>query len=407
LQNWKRNAALFLTGQALSLWGSMIAQYAIVWHVTLATRSGTAMTLFTIVGLLPMFFISPFAGVWADRFDRKRVINLADGSVAFASLIAALFLAAGVDSIWMLLSCVVVRSLGQGVQMPAVGSFIPDIVPAGQLTRVNGLQGSIQSFAALTAPATSGAMMTFVPLEALFFLDVATAIIGISIVMFLVKAPGKPTAAGSGERQGVAYFRDLKEGIRYMRSRGHVLRMIILSSAFFFLSAPAAFLTPLQVTRNFGDDVWRLSAIEILFSGGMLAGGLLISAWGGLKNRIHTMTLSCVLCGLLGAALGAATNFPLYLVITAALGVSLPLWRAPSMVLLQTTVNPAFMGRVLSVFAMAPSVMMPLGMVVFGPLADVISIDAILVATGVLISLLSIPLVTSKTLIKAGRASSS
>ena len=405
MQTWKRNTALFLTGQALSLWGSMIAQYAIVWHVTLATRSGTAMTLFTVVGLLPMFFISPFAGVWADRFDRKRVINLADGSVALASLLAALFLLAGVDSIWMLLGCVVVRSLGQGVQMPAVGSFIPDIVPAEQLTRVNGLQGSIQSFAALTAPAMSGAMMTFAPLETLFFLDVATAIVGISIVMFLVKAPGESTAADGSKRKGAAYFRDLKEGVRYMKKHGYVLRMIILTAVFLFLFAPAAFLTPLQVTRNFGSDVWRLSAIEIIFSVGMMAGGLLIGAWGGLKNRIHTMTLSCALCGLLAALLGAATNFSLYLVIMAALGVSLPLWNAPSMVLLQTTVNPSFMGRVLSVFTMVSSVMMPLGMVVFGPLADVISIDAILMATGVLVSLLSIPLVASKTLIKAGRAS--
>jgi DHA3 family macrolide efflux protein-like MFS transporter len=363
------------------------------------------MTLFTIAGFLPMFFISPFAGVWADRFNRKYIINIADAAIAFVSLLAAVFIMAGVDSIGILLCCAVIRSLGQGVQMPAVGSFIPDIVPQEQLTKINGFQSSIQSFTTLTAPAISGAMMAFAPLESLFFLDVITALIGISIVLFFVKTPEKEKSAQERmEQKSAVYFHDLKEGIQYIRKHGYVLRMIILSAVFLFFFAPAAFLTPLQVTRNFGNDVWRLSAIEITFSIGMMTGGILIGLWGGFKNRIYTMTLSCALCGLLAAGLGLAPNFLLYLVIMAILGVSLPLWNAPSMVLLQTTVEPAFMGRVLSVFTMVSSTMMPLGMVVFGPVADVLSINMLLIGTGILVALLAIPLITSKTLLEAGRS---
>ncbi|MDR0687041.1 MAG: MFS transporter, partial [Dysgonamonadaceae bacterium] len=156
--NWKKNTALFLVGQALSLFGTMVVQYAIMWHITLKTQSGSMMTLFTVAGFLPMFFISPLAGVWADRFNRKYIINIADGAVAFVSLLAAVFIMAGGDSIILLLICTVMRSLGQGVQTPAVGAFIPDIVPEEQLTKINGFQSSIQSFVTLTAPAISGAM---------------------------------------------------------------------------------------------------------------------------------------------------------------------------------------------------------------------------------------------------------
>jgi DHA3 family macrolide efflux protein-like MFS transporter len=248
-------------------------------------------------------------------------------------------------------------------------------------------------------------MMAFTPLESLFFLDVITAIIGISIVLFFVKTPEKTKSIlPETEHNGTAYFHELKEGMEYIRKHGYVLRMLILGAVFLFFFAPAAFLTPLQVTRNFGNDVWRLSAIEITFSIGMMAGGILIGVWGGFKNRIYTMTLSCGLCGLLSVGLGLAPNFFLYLAIMAVLGISLPLWNAPSMVLLQTTVEPAFMGRVLSAFTMVSSTMMPLGMVVFGPFADIVSINILLVGTGIAVALLCIPMMTSKTLLEAGRS---
>jgi DHA3 family macrolide efflux protein-like MFS transporter len=403
--SWKKNTVLFLIGQTLSLFGSMVVQYAIMWHITLKTQSGTMMTLFTIAGFLPMFFISPFGGVWADRFNRKYIINIADGAIAFASLVVAVLIMAGFENLGLLLFCAVIRSFGQGVQMPAVGAFIPQIVPEEHLTKINGIQSSMQSLTTLAAPMISGVLMTFASLEMLFFLDVITAIIGISIVIFFVKIPKtEKSVPDAPEQKGVSYFHDIKEGINYIKKHGYVLRMIVISAMFLFLFAPAALLTPLQVTRNFGNDVWRLSAKEITFSIGMMAGGVLIGMWGGFKNRIYTMAFSCVLCGVLAIGLGLAPNFRIYLVIMAVMGLSLPLYNAPSMVLLQTTVEPAFMGRVLSVFTMLSSTMMPLGMIVFGPVADTVSINILLIGTGILVTLLGIPMIASKTLREAGKS---
>jgi DHA3 family macrolide efflux protein-like MFS transporter len=163
--NWKKNVVLFLTGQALSIFGSMVVQYAIVWHITLKTQSGMMMTIFTVAGFLPRFFISPFAGVWADRFNRKYLINISDGVIAFASLIVAVLFLFGFDHVGILLLCAVIRSFGQGVQNPALGAFLPQIVPKEHLTRINGLQGSIDSFTTLAAPAASGILMTLTSLD--------------------------------------------------------------------------------------------------------------------------------------------------------------------------------------------------------------------------------------------------
>jgi DHA3 family macrolide efflux protein-like MFS transporter len=406
--NWKKNTALFLGGQALTIFGSSVVQYAILWHITLGTQSGTMMTVFSIALFLPMFFISPSGGVWADRFNKKHIINMADGAVAAASLIVAIFLFSGFDHVGILLACAVVRSLGQGVQLPAAGAFIPQIVPQEHLTRINGIQGSIQSISMLAAPMASGALMTFAPLEMLFLLDVITAIVGISILFFLVKVPGTVTPAVQNNEQesghkGIDYFHDLKEGLRYIRKHGFVFRLIVFSIAFFIAVSPTAFLTTLQVTRDFGADVWRLTAIEVVFLAGMIAGGLLIAAWGGFRNRIYTMALSCALCGIEAIGLGVAPVFALYLAIMGIMGLTMPLYNTPVMVLLQTKVEPAYMGRVLAVFNMVSSIMMPAGMLLFGPLADVVTIDALLIVTGAFIVLLCIPFAASKTLREAGK----
>ena len=405
--NWKKNTVLFLTGQALTIFGSMVVQYAILWHITLKTQSGTMMTVFTIAGFLPMFFISPFGGVWADRFNKKYIINIADGAIALVSILVAVFLFLGFDNVGLLLVCAMMRSLGQGVQNPAVGAFIPQIVPTEHLTKVNGIQGSIQSVSMLAAPMASGALMTFAPLESLFLLDVVTAAIGISVLFFCVKlpaavqAPSAPQAPGA-EHKGIDYFHDLKEGLRYVKQHGFILRLIVLSVAFFIAVSPTAFLTTLQVTRDFGAEVWRLTAIETAFLGGMIAGGLLVGAWGGFKNRVYTMALSTVLCGIEAIGLGLAPSFWLYLIVMGAMGLTMPFYNTPSMVLLQTTVEPAYMGRVFAVFNMVSSIMMPAGMLLFGPLADIVTIDSLLIVSGAIIVLLSVPFVASKTLRKAG-----
>jgi DHA3 family macrolide efflux protein-like MFS transporter len=381
----------------------MVVQYAILWHITLKTQLGSMMTLFTIVGFLPMFFISPFGGVWADRYNRKLITNVSDALIALVSLIVAVLLMMGYTHFSILLVCAGIRSLGQGIQMPAAGAIIPQIVPAEHLTRVNGIQTTIQSICTLAAPMVSGVLMALAPLEILFFLDVLTAIIGISILLFFVSVPNIERIGE--EKKGRGYFHDLLEGLRYIRSHELIFKLILFCAIFLIFASPTALLTPLQVIRNFGNDVWRLSAIEIAFSLGMIGGGILIASWGGFRNQRTTMALSCFLLGIVAVGLGVTPNFWLYLGIMAVAGIAIPLFNTPAMVLLQSTVEPEFMGRVLSVFIMVSSSMMPLAMVLFGPAADAVDINLILVGTGIVIALLSTLLVSGRTSREAGNIS--
>ena len=187
MTNWKRNAVLFITGQFLSMFGSMLVQYAITWQITLETKSGIIMTLFTCASLLPMVFVSPFAGVWADRYNRKHLIVIADAAIALVTLGLALAYISGYRNIWLMLIVVAARSFGQGIQQPAVSAMIPQIVPPESLLRFNGIQSSIQSLNMFAAPMAAGALLSFMPIERIFFIDVATAAAGISIIFIFVK----------------------------------------------------------------------------------------------------------------------------------------------------------------------------------------------------------------------------
>lgn len=398
MENWKKNTAAFLSSQAISILGSSLVQYAITWHITLTTKSGVFATLAILCGFLPTFFLSPFAGVWADRYDRKKLIVLADGGIALATLILAFLFMGGRQEIWLLLAAMAVRSLGGAVQQPSINALLPSLVPPEQLTRINGLNSSITSLITLISPMLSGAMMGFVPLHLIFFIDVITAIIGILILLVFVKLPER----AAQDTTQKSYFTDIKQGFSYMINTPFLRRLLPLMMGIWLMIGPISFLTPLQVTRSYGEDVWRLTAIEVAFSVGMLVGGLIISAWGGLKNKTIMMGIFCGLMGLGILALGFKTIFPIYLGIMCATGLVMPMMNTPAIVLLQQKVDPNYIGRVFSIVTMLSSCIAPLGMLIFGPLADVIDIAYILLFTGGVIAIISAILLSNKTLREAG-----
>ena len=399
-KNWKKNIILFLAGQTISLFGSSLVQYAIMWHITLKTQSGLMMTIFIICGFLPTFFLSPFAGVWADRYNRKIIIILADSFIAIATLILAILFWMGHESLWLLFVMSAVRAFGSGVHSPAIGAIIPQLVPEKMLTKVNAVNSSIQSMVFLISPMISAALMSLVTIDKIFFIDVITAAIAIFILVFFLEVP---THSKAMVVQETSYLKDLKEGFSYIKNHAYVKLFFLFSMIFFIFVSPLAFLTPLQVARSYGDDVWRLSALEIAFSSGMMLGGIAMASWGGFKNKIHTMALSTIVTGIGTFALGLRPEFWIYLTMMGLMGITMPLFSTPSTVLLQQKVDPDFHGRVFGVLGMIHSSMMPLGMLIFGPLADLIRIEWLLLVTGVLMFFMSFFLLGSKIMLDAGK----
>jgi DHA3 family macrolide efflux protein-like MFS transporter len=396
--SWKKNVVLFLASQTVSLFGSSLVQYAIMWYLTLTTQSGVVMTASVICGFLPTFFLSPFAGVWADRYNRKALIMISDAFIAVSTLAVAILFFMGYDALWLLFAVSALRALGTGIQTPAVGAILPQIVPEDKLTRVNATNTSVQSLVTLLSPVLSAALLAVLTIEEVFLIDVVTAAIAISILLALRVA----THAKASGKQASSYFSDMREGLAYIKNHGFVRNLCLFSAVFYVLVAPLAFLTPLPVARSYGEDVWRLSATEVTCSMGMIVGGLIMASWGGLRNKAHTMSLSNLAIGACSFALGATPAFWLYLVFMAVCGFAFPVFNTPSTVLLQQKVKENFLGRVFGFIGMLASIMMPLGMLVFGPIADRVPIEWLLVGTGLLMVVMSLFMFGNRELVEAG-----
>jgi DHA3 family macrolide efflux protein-like MFS transporter len=355
-----------------------------MWHIVLETQSGTMMMLYVAVAVLPTFLTSLFGGVWADRYNKKLLINLADGSIALVSLAIAISLFAGQDSFILLLIASMMRALGQGIQQPAVNALIPLIVPKAKLLKINGINSSIQSGIFLISPALAASLMLLAPLQMLFLIDVVTAALAIITLHFFVKVRHEVKEKSS---EKTSHFAELMDGLRYIKSHRFLLLLMIFTAIFIIFVSPLAILTPLLTTRNFGPELWLLSAIEITFAGGMILGGFLVGIWC-FRNKIFAIGMASAVTGLITIVLGVWVSVIPYLVLMVIGGIIFSYFNAPSTTLLQEKVKPNYIGRVLSVFVMLNSLAMPFGILVFGPLADRIDINYIFIGTGIVMFVL-------------------
>lgn len=396
--NWKKNTAIFMSSQAISLLGSSLVQFAITSYITVQTKSGLYATIGILCAILPMFLLSPFAGVWADRYNRKTLIIIADGGIAACTLLVAIAFIMGYESIELLFAALIIRALGSAVQMPCVSALLPDIVPEKHLARVNGINSSIQSLFALASPILGALLLSMIPLGPIFFIDIITAVIAILIMLMALKIPTKEKI----EKISDNYFVEMKQGMKYILNSKFLVEFFAFCSIFFIMMAPAAFLTQVQVVRNYGEDYWHLSTIEVAYSVGMLLGGILITLWRGFKNRVNTIMLAVVLMSLCTFALGIPMPFPPYVFFMGLFGMAMHILNTPAMTMLQEKVDSEFRGRVFGIMTMLNTSMMPLGMVIFGPIADYISIEILLIITGVITLITALCMTRAKALHKAG-----
>lgn len=405
MPGWARRVGLFLAAQTISMFGSFLVQYAILWHLTLTTKSGLILALAAVFGFLPQAIVTIFAGVWADRVNRKVMIIVADAAIALATLLLAFLMLSGVDDLWLIFLVMAVRSVGAGIQMPAVSALIPQIVPSDKLMRVNGISSSIQSAMGLLAPIAAAAVYANMSIVPIFFIDVVTAVIGISLFAFIPV----PSLDRVNDANKPSYFADLKDGMNYIFTHDLVRWVMGVFAIVFLLAVAPSNLSPLVIARNFGTEVWKLTIAEILFSVGMALGGVALATFATKVNKISLIIGTSVAFGVLSMAMGFSPNIWIFYVMFFVIGLIVPSFFTSAMTILQETVEPERQGRVFGFVGIVISLAMPIGMSVLGPLADVFPVESLLVAAGatqIIAVGLAVLLPAGRKAVKAARASS-
>ena len=374
-----KKVILFLISQSVTLFGSTLVQMAVVWYATLLTSSGVWVAAFSVCSYFPQFLVSFWGGVWADRFPRKWLIAGADAAIAAVTMAMTAAIPRIQDPtvlLFLLLLMSAVRSLGAGIQTPAVHAVLPRLVPEEQLMRVNGINAALQSLVQFAAPAAAGAVLVSSSLRSTLLIDVLTAALGICLLCMVPlpfrRLPEKKTSA----------FQELKSGISYAVSNLDAGMLLLIYGGFVFLCVPAGYLSGLFVSRVYGESYGYLTAVELAGFAGMTAGGLLAAFRGQSRKKTRTLRNSLTIFGAMAILMAVSCRFLPYLILMAVYGVALTSVQTALTTLLQEKTEPFMQGRIFGLFSSMYSGFLPLGIAVFGPLADHIPLRILMALSG-------------------------
>lgn len=382
LKGWQKNIGLFLSGQFLSGITSMVVQYAIIWYLTKETGSATVLSLATLLGMIPMVVLSPFVGPFVDRLDKKKLLIVTDSIVAlFALALSITGTLADRFPLWLVFVSLFMRSVAQTFQMPTIQSILPQMVPEAELTRVNGQLGMVQSANMIIAPALGAFLFAFVPMNFLILLDVLGAILGITLLLF-VRVP-KTQALG----EQVHLLTDTKQGFALLVKNKGIWYITLLGAAFTLIFMPAVSMYPLMTLEYFQGTVGQAGLIEVVYSVGMLLGGVVIGVFGKWKNRMTPVLLSFFVIGsafaLSGFLPGNQRGFFWFVVLNTVAGLATPFFSTLLMAMIQQSYEPRYLGRVLGVLNSLMSITGPVGLIFAGPLADRFGVEKLFVIAGI------------------------
>ena len=370
---WKIPFFTIWIGQQFSLVGSSVLQFALVWWLTQLTGSATVLAMATMMWVIPQVFLGPFAGALVDRWNRRVVMIVADSLVALVALWLAYLFWADTMQVWHVYAGLLVRAIGGIFHWPAMQASTSLMVPDEHLTRVAGLNQTMQGALNVIGPPLGALLLAALPFEGIMLMDVGTAMLAI-LPLFFVAIP-QPECTLT-KPKGSTVWSDVREGLHYVWGWPGLLAVMIMAMILNFVINPAFSLMPLLVTEHFKGDALQLGWLESSWGIGLVLGGLLLSTWGGFRRRVYTSLVGLALegLGIMLVGLAPATVFWMAVVGMFVAGSMNALVNGPLFALLQAAVAPEMQGRVFMVVASMSSAAWPLSLAVAGPVADAIGL---------------------------------
>lgn len=373
------------TGQALSMVGSRAGGFALTWWLTRTSGSATILTTASMVMMLPHIFLGPFAGALVDRWNRQRVMIVADSFIALLSaLLAVLFWTESLQ-IWHVYVIMFLRALGGAFHGPAMQASTSLMVPKDQLTRVGGMNQTLQGIMNIVTPPLGAFLMELMPLHAIMAIDVVTAAFAIGPLFFIhIPQPERKSQVRDEAKPSV--WRDVVDGFRYLWHWKGMFMVLMLATLINMTINPGMSLLPILVQKHFQGGALQLGWMNSAWGIGMIAGGVILSAWGGFKSKVLTSMLAMIGMGLGFVLVGLSPADAFWMSIAGlALGGTMnPVVNGPLGALLQAVVAPELQGRVFTVLRSMSALAVPLGLAIGGPISDWLGVQVWFVIGGLI-----------------------
>jgi len=356
----------FWSGQLVSLLGSSISQFVIVWWITLEMESALYLSIAALFGYAPMVVLMPFTGVLVDRWNRKALVGVVDFLQALATVALIFLFSLDVVLIWQVLALLTLRGVFQAFHYPTVMAITPSMVPKDKLSRINGLNYLFTGAVNLVGPVIAALLLGFWKIGQILWIDAATFIVAV-IPLLIIRIPSVRK-----KQEESSFRREFVEGFAFVKNAKGFLPLIMLSTVLNFLITPFSTLLPYYVKFDHLGEASDLAFVLASMQGGMLAGGLLMSLIKGFKKKM-VVIVSFVYVIFLGGALIALTPTGLFWFMATGGAIVLfciPVVNVSYMTIIQTVVPLKIQGRVNSADMALSSAATPLGMILSGPIAE-------------------------------------
>jgi len=381
-QKWFNTYIFIWAGQFVSMLTSYAVQFAIVIWLSLEYQSAEILAYAGIAGMLPQALIGPFAGVYIDRIDRKRIMIASDVFIALCAIVLILILKSDtVNLIWIYI-LLGLRSIGNAFHSPALQALAPLIVPQKELLRVAGINQMLHSICSIGGPAIGTVAIAILPISKVLYLDLVGALLAIFSLM-MVRIPERIKDSKFSVRTISSEFLD---GLQVVSKNRGLSSLFLYAMAITFVIMPAVIMFPLLTTGHYGGGKWEMGLIEIVWGVGMLVGGAALGIFKVGFSKVVLVNSMYILLGLTFFLSGVFPNewFIGFILVTAIGGMGLSVFYACFTAIIQITVQPEMLGRVFSLYyslAVLPSI---IGLLFTGLIAENAGVNNTFVFSGCL-----------------------
>ncbi|MFN8384299.1 MAG: MFS transporter [Anaerolineales bacterium] len=368
------NAKIFyilLFGQSISLLGTGMTRFAVMIWAYEQTKSATALALLGFFNCLTYIIASPLAGVFVDRWPRRRVMFLADFSAGMTTVFLLVINLIGELQLWHLYLAIGLAGIFEAFQEPAFTSTVSLLIPKEEYTRSNGMLGLGKSAARMFSPIFAGLVQQTLGLNAVLGIDLLTMTLAL-LGLTLIQIPNVPSSAVGIEASEDTFWGQLRFGIRYIFHNAGLRNLTI---SFFLVNLFGtltyfAILSPMILTRSNSDEA-ALGIVRLVMGVGGIMGGALIVAWKNPQRKARMYLIATGLSFLICDALMAMSRSVYGWSVAGFLSeLTIPLIVSPYFALWQELIPPDVQGRVFSTREMIQISSQPIGYLLGGLMAD-------------------------------------
>jgi MFS transporter, DHA3 family, macrolide efflux protein len=358
-------------GQFLSMLGTGMTRFALTLWAWDLTGSATALALVAFFSFAPSVILRPIAGALVDRWDKKLTMMISDLAAGVGTVALFLLSLNGILEIWHVYAVAFFAGAFESFQFPAYSAAISTMVDKEQYTRTSGLMGLAGSVSEIIAPIAAAILYSIIHLNGLLLIDIVSFLFAYATLLIIHIPPAKRSEAGADSRRG-GFWGEVIYGFRFIWERKSLFG---LQTSFFFANlffGMTMTLSRVMILARTDNNEGILATVSTMIGVGGVVGGILISTWGGFKERkIRGIFAGFVFVGLFGTSLmGIGQNVFVWSVAAFLFMLLLPLVNASSQAIWQSKVPPDVQGKVFAARSMIASISSPVAIIGGGLLAD-------------------------------------